>query len=184
MRPTQILFFILGACYGSVNYFHAAKIYIESYNTVPKGSCKNTVRTMMWTFFVAWLMFPILFVMGPEGFGHLTAYGSTICHTVADILSKNLWGLQGHYLRYKARRRGRCAAVLRSPLARARAPPLLPPLLRRRRCEALTPRPRAHPARPPRDAGARRSTSTSCCTATSARRPRSTWRARRSRWRR
>jgi len=56
---------------------------------------------MMYVFFVSWVMFPILFVLGPEGFGHLSAYGSTIGHTVADLLSKNLWGLLGHHLRYK-----------------------------------------------------------------------------------
>lgn len=46
-------------------------------------------------------MFPVLFVAGPEGFHVISWSGSIIGHTVADILSKNLWGLIGHYLRYK-----------------------------------------------------------------------------------
>jgi len=39
--------------------------------------------------------------MGPEGFGHLTPWGSIIAHTFADLLSKNLWGLLAHHLRNK-----------------------------------------------------------------------------------
>lgn len=52
-------------------------------------------------FFGSWLLFPILFLMGPEGFGHLSVYGSIIAHTFADLLSKNLWGLLAHHLRNK-----------------------------------------------------------------------------------
>lgn len=52
-------------------------------------------------FFTSWLFFPILFLMGPEGFGHLSAWGSIIAHTLADLMSKNLWGLLAHHLRNK-----------------------------------------------------------------------------------
>jgi bacteriorhodopsin len=54
-------------------------------------------------FFGSWLLFPILFLMGPEGFGHLSPWGSIIAHTFADLLSKNLWGLLAHHLRNKVR---------------------------------------------------------------------------------
>lgn len=99
----QVIFFCFALCYGFFTFFNIAKVYLEAYKTVPKGICKQLVKVMAYLFFVSWLMFPILFLMGPEGFGHLTTYGSTIAHTVADILSKNLWGLFGHHLRYKVR---------------------------------------------------------------------------------
>lgn len=79
------------------------QVYIEAYHTVPKGHCRNVVRLMAWCFYAAWTMFPLLFVFGPEGFGHLTGYASTIAHTIADVLSKQTWGLLGHHLRIKVR---------------------------------------------------------------------------------
>jgi hypothetical protein len=36
---------------------------------------------------------------GPEGSKTLSYAGSTIAHTVADLLSKNLWGFVANYLR-------------------------------------------------------------------------------------
>ncbi len=51
------------------------QVYIESYHTVPEGHCRMIVRVMAWVFFLSWGMFPILFALGPEGFGHLTLYG-------------------------------------------------------------------------------------------------------------
>jgi hypothetical protein len=38
-------------------------------------------------------------VLGPEGLGIMSAYMSTITTTVADVLSKQIWGLLGHHLR-------------------------------------------------------------------------------------
>jgi hypothetical protein len=95
------VFFVLGCCYGSNTFFHAAKIYVEAYHMVPKGTCRLLVKLMAWCFFTSWIMFPLLFLMGPEGFGHLSPYASVISHTFADVLSKNLWGLLGHHLRVK-----------------------------------------------------------------------------------
>ena len=40
-------------------------------------------------------------MLGPEGFGHISAYGSVIAHQVLDISSKNLWSFMGHLLRVK-----------------------------------------------------------------------------------
>ncbi|GLI59719.1 hypothetical protein VaNZ11_001663 [Volvox africanus] len=97
----KVIFFLLGVLYGANTFFHAAKVYIESYHTVPKGLCRNVVRVMAWLFFLSWGMFPVLFLLGPEGFGHLTVYGSTIGHTIIDLMSKNCWGLLGHFLRLK-----------------------------------------------------------------------------------
>nr|AHH02141.1 protein 116 [synthetic construct] len=95
----KILFFCLGLLYASNTFFHAAKIYIESYHIVPKGTCRMLVRLMAWIFFASWACFPLLFVLGPEGFGHISWYASTIGHTIIDLMSKNLWGMLGHFLR-------------------------------------------------------------------------------------
>jgi hypothetical protein len=38
-------------------------------------------------------------MQGPEGFGHLTIYGSLIAHIILDMFSKNLWSYLGHVLR-------------------------------------------------------------------------------------
>jgi len=95
------IFFALGLLYGSNTYFHAAKVYMEGYHTVPKGYCRTIVRLMAYCFYAAWTMFPILFLLGPEGLGQMSAYMSTVLTTIADVLSKQIWGLLGHHLRVK-----------------------------------------------------------------------------------
>nr|AHH02144.1 CsChR [synthetic construct] len=97
----KIIFFFLGLLYGFYTFYAAAKIYIEAYHTVPKGICRQLVRLQAYDFFFTWSMFPILFMVGPEGFGKITAYSSGIAHEVCDLLSKNLWGLMGHFIRVK-----------------------------------------------------------------------------------
>ncbi|GLC48444.1 hypothetical protein PLESTB_000098500 [Pleodorina starrii] len=97
----KVIFFLMGVLYGANTFFHAAKVYIEAYHTVPKGLCRQLVRVMAWLFFVSWGMFPVMFLLGPEGFDHLSIYGSTIGHTVIDLMSKTCWGLLGHFLRLK-----------------------------------------------------------------------------------
>ncbi len=79
-----------------------SQVYIEAYHTVPKGQCRIIVQLMAYCFFTAWTMYPLLFVLGPEGLGHMTAYTSVITTTIADMLSKQVWGALGHHLRVKA----------------------------------------------------------------------------------
>lgn len=98
---TQWIFFLFGMLYGFNTYFHAAKVYIESYHTVPKGHCRVVVRMMALFFFSGWTMYPLLFALGPEGLGVMNGYQSTITSTIADIMTKQLWGLLGHHLRVK-----------------------------------------------------------------------------------
>ena len=93
------LYFDIGCIYGASTLYHAACIYIESYHIMPAGKCKRLVVAMCAVFFTSWFMFPAFFLAGPECFDGLTWYGSTIAHTVADLLSKNIWGLIGHFLR-------------------------------------------------------------------------------------
>lgn len=97
--PLKIILFFVGLVYGGNTFFTAATLYVEAYHMVPKGQCRNLVKMMAYLFYASWIMFPILFCLGPEGFGHLTVAGSAIGHTVADVMSKNLWGLFGNRLR-------------------------------------------------------------------------------------
>lgn len=75
----QIVFFLLGLCYGSSTFLTAASVYISAFREVPAGECKLLVKLCAWVFFGSWLLFPLLFLMGPEGFGHLR-YGHTDRH--------------------------------------------------------------------------------------------------------
>jgi hypothetical protein len=58
---------------------------------------------MTYIFYSSWVMFPILFVAGPEGFGHISPAGSIIGHSIADLLSKNLWGVFDWWLDYQVK---------------------------------------------------------------------------------
>jgi bacteriorhodopsin len=59
---------------------------------------------MAYDFFISWSMFPLLFVLGPEGFHHISAYSSVLAHEICDLFSKNLWTVMGHMLRVKVGR--------------------------------------------------------------------------------
>lgn len=96
-------FFTAGVCYGMTTFYTAFLVYAEAYENVPAGKCKQLVSQMAYMFYVSWLMFPTLFLLGPEGAGHLTNYGSVIAHTFADLLSKNLWGFWSLFLRQAVR---------------------------------------------------------------------------------
>lgn len=72
----QIVLFLLGLCYDSSTFLTAASVYISAFREVPAGECKLLVKLCAWVFFGSWLLFPLLFLMGPEGFGHLR-YGHT-----------------------------------------------------------------------------------------------------------
>lgn len=99
----KIVMFLIGLGFGLNTFYSASRVYIEGYHQVPKGLCRNLIKYLCAMFFCSWLMFPILFLAGPEGFGYLTWSGSTIAHTFADLVSKNIWGLIAHYLQVKIR---------------------------------------------------------------------------------
>lgn len=99
----KIVLFLIGVGFGLNTFYEASRVYIESYHQVPQGYCRGCVKVMAGLFFIAWTLFPLLFIAGPEGTGYLTWAGTTIGHTVADIASKNLWGIVGHHLQVKIR---------------------------------------------------------------------------------
>lgn len=87
----QIVLFFIALGFGMNTFYTASRVYIEGYHKVPKGLCKTLVKYLCGMFFASWLMFPLLFIAGPEGTRYLTWSGTTIAHTVADLLSKNIW---------------------------------------------------------------------------------------------
>nr|AHH02106.1 Chronos [synthetic construct] len=99
--PLKILFFMIGLFYGVTCFFQIAKVYIESYHTLPKGVCRKICKIMAYVFFCSWLMFPVMFIAGHEGLGLITPYTSGIGHLILDLISKNTWGFLGHHLRVK-----------------------------------------------------------------------------------
>eukprot|EP00242_Pyramimonas_sp_CCMP2087_P003546 CAMPEP_0198230456 /NCGR_PEP_ID=MMETSP1445-20131203/114672_1 /TAXON_ID=36898 /ORGANISM="Pyramimonas sp., Strain CCMP2087" /LENGTH=614 /DNA_ID=CAMNT_0043910999 /DNA_START=599 /DNA_END=2443 /DNA_ORIENTATION=- len=96
------VFFCVGATYGVVTYFTALEVYVESYANVPPNA-KKTVSIMAYMFFLSWFCFPLFWLLGEEGFGHVNQHMSTCLHAVADLFSKNLWGLYSWYLRLQVR---------------------------------------------------------------------------------
>jgi bacteriorhodopsin len=98
----KVILFIFACCFGYVTFFTALEVYVESYANVPPVA-KRTVMVMTYMFFASWGSFPALFLMGPEGFGHMNQNWSTIMHSIADLFSKNLWGVYGWYLRIQVR---------------------------------------------------------------------------------
>jgi len=44
----QVVFFILGCCYGASTFITAAGVYISAYKTVPKGECQTLVKLCAW----------------------------------------------------------------------------------------------------------------------------------------
>ena len=58
--------------------FLLLQIYIESFYVVPKGLCRSLVKYMAWCFFVSWVGFPIIFLAGPDGFGHITIWAEVV----------------------------------------------------------------------------------------------------------
>lgn len=89
---TNVGFYLVGMIYGFTTFYSAAGVYLEAYRNVP-DDCRQLIKYMAYSFYGGWLMFPLLFILGPEGAGHISADGSTIGHSVADLLSKNIWGL-------------------------------------------------------------------------------------------
>lgn len=88
----QTAFYLCGVAYGFTTFYTAASVYVEAWRSVP-DECKSLLKVMAYFFYSGWLMFPVLFVVGPEGAGHLSDAGSTIGHSIADLLSKQSWGV-------------------------------------------------------------------------------------------
>ena len=54
-------------------------------------------KFLMGLMLISWTLFPLLFLLGPEGFGVMTQEISIICHGLGDLFAKNFYG----YIAYK-----------------------------------------------------------------------------------
>nr|AHH02101.1 protein 114 [synthetic construct] len=92
-------FYLVGCAFGFNTYYTAAAVYLEAWRNVPDAE-KDVVKWMATIYYFSWVMFPVLFAIGSEGLGYITLSGSVIGHCIADLLSKNVWGLLEWYLEF------------------------------------------------------------------------------------
>lgn len=79
-------------------FFLSAMIYICLCYYIYK-LCND--KKMILVFFASWSIFPIFFLLGPEGFGVIDVGNSLLLHAIGDMISKNLCGL---YINKKKRK--------------------------------------------------------------------------------
>ncbi|KAG2425777.1 hypothetical protein HXX76_013402 [Chlamydomonas incerta] len=92
--------YTISCIYCAFVYWFSAKVYLETYHMVPKGSARKVVLAMASIFFVTWgIVYPLLFALGPEGLNAISFHLSNFLHCIADLFSKLLWGALGHQLR-------------------------------------------------------------------------------------
>lgn len=60
-------------------------------------SQRNALQSIFYLYFISWLLFPILFMIGPESFNLIDMEASNALHAIGDIFAKNLFG----YLAWK-----------------------------------------------------------------------------------
>jgi len=145
--PTKALFFIIGCLYSMNTFFHASKVYIESYHMVPRGICKKVVMVLAYMFFISWMGFPLSFLagegikgsrvggqgLGAEGFGcgrgRMEVQLSAPCEPHRKAAAASVWlSLRGPSAEAMAGRLPRSSSLAHPPLlsvlALAPAPPL------------------------------------------------------------
>uniref|UniRef100_A0A7S0QVT0 Uncharacterized protein n=1 Tax=Pyramimonas obovata TaxID=1411642 RepID=A0A7S0QVT0_9CHLO len=98
----KYVLFAIALCFGSLTFYTALEIYVESHANVPPVA-KKTVTILAYMYFFSWGSYPVYFLLGPEGFGHINPAWSDVCHAVTDLFSKNLWGIYSWYLRVQVR---------------------------------------------------------------------------------
>nr|AHH02096.1 protein 85 [synthetic construct] len=97
----KIIFYLLGFTMCCYTFYLAAKVLIESFHQVPKGICRHLVKAMAITYYVGWSFFPLIFLFGQSGFKKISPYADVIASSFGDLISKNMFGLLGHFLRVK-----------------------------------------------------------------------------------
>nr|AER58217.1 channelopsin 1 [Chlamydomonas yellowstonensis] len=97
----KIIFYLIGFTMCCYTFFLAAKVLIESFHQVPKGICRHLVKAMAITYFVGWSFFPLIFLFGQSGFKKISPYADVIASSFGDLISKNAFGMLGHFLRVK-----------------------------------------------------------------------------------
>lgn len=73
-------------------YYCTIRAMKRHYDEYPENK-RYLVTTVSAIFHGSWLLFPLLFVLGPNMLALITAEHSIISHSIADLISKNLWGV-------------------------------------------------------------------------------------------
>eukprot|EP00873_Tetraselmis_striata_P023124 jgi/Tetstr1/443388/TSEL_031403.t1 len=89
---TKAVLFALAGAAGLVAVVYTAIQYVELYYTLNIVACRRAITPLAALWYAVWLIYPILFILGPEGFGSLSAPSSAIGYAVADLI-KLLWSL-------------------------------------------------------------------------------------------
>jgi len=95
---TRTWFFIFGSIAFAVLCSTAANIYTEALRVYPMNA-RLTLRFTAGLFFISWSMYPLFWLLGPDGFSIITNDTSTALHAITDLFAKNLWG----YLMFRVR---------------------------------------------------------------------------------
>jgi len=98
--PAKAILYLIGCLSGAVVFKTAVFTFLRASESFPVQA-----RGPLWfaagCFFVGWLMFPILWLLGPEGYGNMEFGISQVCHALADLVSKNSFGFISWYIRFK-----------------------------------------------------------------------------------
>lgn len=97
--PAKAILFVLGTLSGGMVFKTAMFTFLRASESFPKQA-KAPLWMAAACFFAGWLTFPILWLMGPEGYGSLDFGVSQMVHALADLVSKNAFGALSWYTRF------------------------------------------------------------------------------------
>ena len=81
--------FLIGFC--TCSFLYTTLIYIWQKKSVNLTN-RQERKEILALFLVSWIIFPVLFVLGPEGTNAISLGTSMLCHAIGDMLAKNLCG--------------------------------------------------------------------------------------------
>eukprot|EP00192_Tetraselmis_astigmatica_P020894 CAMPEP_0117676698 /NCGR_PEP_ID=MMETSP0804-20121206/16336_1 /TAXON_ID=1074897 /ORGANISM="Tetraselmis astigmatica, Strain CCMP880" /LENGTH=302 /DNA_ID=CAMNT_0005485903 /DNA_START=590 /DNA_END=1495 /DNA_ORIENTATION=+ len=82
---------------GIASLVYTAVQYFLMYTVLVFPDCRRAVLILAGLFYTFWILYPVLFLAGPEGCGSLSSTASGIAYSVADLI-KLVWGVGAWYL--------------------------------------------------------------------------------------
>ncbi|KAK3233187.1 hypothetical protein CYMTET_56505 [Cymbomonas tetramitiformis] len=79
-------------------YVAAMEVYNRAYALYPAQALPY-INLMRAIFFITWSLFPVFYILGPEGFDAISLETSVVLHVLNDMFAKNLWGFLAYYVR-------------------------------------------------------------------------------------
>lgn len=90
----------------AIGLLAGAALFRIAFNTFQSASKSypEHARTWLWgiavVFFSSWCLFPILWLLGPEGSGVISVQDSLVMHAIADLVSKNTYSGMAWWLKW------------------------------------------------------------------------------------